>query len=77
VPKDAQYAIALEGDALRVTPAEGDVSVVWTLVPADVEAIENGTLDLNVAFMQGRAKAAGDGRALLEFLTRTQSLRSR
>jgi hypothetical protein len=77
VPKDAQYAIVLEDGSLTVTPADGSESVAWTLAPADVEALQNGTLHLDVAFMQGRAKAAGDGRALLEFLTRTQSLRSR
>lgn len=77
MPKDAQYTITLDGDQLAVAPLEGEASVVWTLVPADVEALESGSLHLDVAFMQGRVKGAGDMKALLDLLTRTQSLRSR
>jgi hypothetical protein len=77
VPKDAQYVITLEGDALRVAPLEGDAPVVFTAVPADVEALQTGDLDLSVAYMQGRLKAAGDMKAFFELLTRSQSLRSR
>lgn len=68
MPKDAQYAITLAGDQLTVTPLEGDAPVVFTATPADAEALGAGTLDLAVAFMQGRVKASGDGRALLELL---------
>ena len=77
MPKDAQYTITIDGDRITVSPLAGEAPVVWTLVEGDAAAIAGGTLDLSVAFMQGRAKAAGDGRALLELLTRSQSLRSR
>ena len=74
MPKDAQYVVALDDGSLTVAPLDGDAPVIWTLVPADAEALQSGSLNLNVAFMQGRAKAAGDGRALLELLKRTQAL---
>jgi hypothetical protein len=68
VPKDAQYVITLDGDRLQVQPAAGDAPLVFTATPADAEALANGELDLAVAFMQGRVKAAGDNRALLDLL---------
>jgi hypothetical protein len=68
VPKDAQYTVTLDDGGLKVAPLEAEAAVVWTLVPGDAEALQDGKLDLNVAFMQGRAKAAGDGRTLLAFL---------
>jgi putative sterol carrier protein len=69
VPKtDAQYVITVQGGAVSVTPASGDAALVWTLVPGDAEAVQNGELDLNVAFMQGRVKAAGDNALLLQTL---------
>ena len=77
MPKDAQYTITLDGDGLRVAPLEGDAPVVFTAVPGDVDALQSGELDLAVAFMQGRVKAAGDMKAFFELLTRTRSLRSR
>ena len=75
MPKDAQYVVTIDDGGYTVAPADPDAPVLWTLTPADAEALQAGSLDLNVAFMQGRAKAAGDGKALLEFLTRSQSLR--
>jgi len=68
VPKDAQYVVTLDGGRLSVAPLEGDAPVVFTATPADADALAAGKLDLAVAFMQGRIKAAGDGRALLELL---------
>lgn len=68
MPKDAQYVVTRDGDRLDVAPLEGDAPVVFTATPADAEALAAGELDLAVAFMQGRIKAAGDGRALLELL---------
>jgi predicted lipid carrier protein YhbT len=68
VPKDAQYSISLDGDRLVVEPLEADAAVAWTATAADAEALAAGKLDLAVAFMQGRVKAAGDGKALLELL---------
>ena len=68
MPKDAQYVIAVDGAQLSVSPLEGDAPVVFTAVPADADALAQGKLDLNVAFMQGRVKAAGDMRAVLALL---------
>jgi hypothetical protein len=68
VPKDAQYVITLGADGLVVAPLEGDAPVVFTATPADADALAAGKLDLAVAFMQGRVKAAGDNRALLDLL---------
>ncbi len=59
MPKDAQWVIE-----------EGDATVVFTASPADAEAVQSGDLDLSVAFMQGRVKAAGDMRALFALLRR-------
>jgi hypothetical protein len=68
VPKDAQYVISRGDDGLVVAPLQGDAAVVFTATPADADALAAGKLDLAVAFMQGRVKAAGDGKALLELL---------
>ena len=69
MPKDAQYVITIEGKGrVSVAPLEGEAPVVFTATPADAEALAAGKVDLAVAFMQGRVKAAGDGRALLELL---------
>jgi hypothetical protein len=58
-------------DGSTVTPAESDgtdASVVFTLTPADAEALKAGTLDLSVAFMRGTTKMAGDYGVLLHVL---------
>jgi hypothetical protein len=68
VPKDAQYVITRSEDGLVVAPLEGDAPLVFTALPADAELLADGKLDLAVAFMQGRVKAAGDGKALLALL---------
>ena len=68
MPKDAQYVITRGDDGLVVAPLAGDAPVVFTATPTDADALAEGKLDLAVAFMQGRVKAAGDGKALLELL---------
>ena len=68
MPKDAQYVITGGEGGLVVTPLEGDAPVVFTATPADADALAQGKLNLAVAFMQGRVKAAGDGKALLDLL---------
>lgn len=58
-------------DATTVTPSavDGtDAEVVFTLTPADAEAVKSGSLDLSVAFMRGTAKMAGDYGVLLHVL---------
>ncbi|HVV38589.1 MAG TPA: SCP2 sterol-binding domain-containing protein [Acidimicrobiales bacterium] len=59
MPKDAQWVMTSDD-------VEGEV--VFTASPEDAELAQAGKLDLAVAFMQGRVKAAGDGRALLALL---------
>ncbi|HUR76631.1 MAG TPA: SCP2 sterol-binding domain-containing protein [Acidimicrobiales bacterium] len=74
MPKDTQYVVTLSDEgALAVAPAEPGAAVVFTAAPADAEALAAGALDLNVAFMQGRVKAAGDMKALLDLLRRLQA----
>lgn len=68
MPKDAQYVITLGEDGLDVAPFDGDAPLVFTATPADAGALAAGQLDLAVAFMQGRVKAAGDNRVLLDLL---------
>jgi hypothetical protein len=68
MPKDAQYVVTLRDGGIDVTPLAGDAPLVFTAVPADAELLAEGKLDLAVAFMQGRVKAAGDNRALMELL---------
>ena len=75
MPKDPQYAVALDDGKLQLEPVAGDASVVITASEADAEALRQGDLDLAVAFMQGRVKAAGDMKTFLELLTRSRSLR--
>jgi putative sterol carrier protein len=72
MPKDPQYVITVDDTGLTVTPLEGDAAVVFTAAPADAEAMQSGALDLNVAFMQGRVKAAGDMRELFALLRRAR-----
>ncbi|MEY2470214.1 MAG: sterol transfer family [Actinomycetota bacterium] len=67
---DPQFVITIGDGKLNVAPLQpgDDASLVFTAKPADAEALQNGTLNLNVAFMQGRAKAAGDMTKLMELL---------
>jgi len=67
---DPQFVITFDGGKLRVTPLQpgDDASLVFTAKAADAEALQNGDLNLNVAFMQGRVKAAGDMTKLMELL---------
>ncbi|HEX2738074.1 MAG TPA: SCP2 sterol-binding domain-containing protein, partial [Acidimicrobiia bacterium] len=58
-------------DGTTVTPSEADgteAAVVFTLTPADADALKSGALDLSVAFMRGTAKMAGDFGVLLHVL---------
>jgi putative sterol carrier protein len=50
--------------AADATPAD----VVFTLTPADADAVKRGDLDLSVAFMRGTMKMAGDSGVLLRVL---------
>jgi putative sterol carrier protein len=47
--------------------------LVLTTTADDARALLDGTLDANVAFMQGRLKTAGDNAVLLRILPQTRS----
>lgn len=68
MPKDQQYTITVTHGRIAVAEADGEATVLFTLVPADVEKLTSGELDLNAAFMQGRVKASGDMHGMLAVL---------
>lgn len=71
MPKDeTQFAVALSEGRPVVTVLEAGVTadVVFTATAAITESVRNGELNLNVGFMQGRVKAAGDMKQLMELL---------
>lgn len=68
MPKDPQYTITVTEGRVAIAEASADATALFTIVPADVEKLTSGELDLNVAYMQGRVKAAGDMRDVLAVL---------
>jgi hypothetical protein len=52
-------------------PAPKPADIVFTLTPADANALHEGSLDLTVGFMRGQVKMAGDFGLLLRFLPLT------
>lgn len=70
MPKDQQFTIGVVDGRVRVIEvAAGEAPpAVFTVTPADAEAIERGELDVNVGYMQGRIKAAGDMKVVLDVL---------
>ena len=72
---DPQFVITVTDAGVSVTPLEAgaDAPLVFTAKSADADAVAAGTLNLNVGFMQGRIKAAGDMRALFDLLARAYS----
>jgi len=71
MPKDeTQFAVALADGRPVVTVLERGATapVVFTATEAFVEALRTGELSLNVGFMQGRIKAAGDMKELFQLL---------
>jgi putative sterol carrier protein len=72
--EQARWHARIDGDAV-VSVAEGPATepadVVFTMTPADAQALRDGTLDLSVAYMRGQVKMAGDFAALLRFLPLT------
>jgi putative sterol carrier protein len=64
-----RHRVVVDGDTVTAsavddTPAE----VVFTLTPADADAVKRGDLDVSVAFMRGTMKMAGDSGVLLHVL---------
>jgi putative sterol carrier protein len=72
---DPQFVITVADGRVSVAPLETgvDAPLVFTAKSADAEAVASGELNLNVGFMQGRIKAAGDMRALMDLLARAYS----
>lgn len=72
--EQARWHARIDGDdVVSVTqgPAVEPADVVFTMTPADAQALHDGTLDLSVGFMRGQVKTAGDFGALLRFLPLT------
>jgi hypothetical protein len=64
-----RHRVVVEGATVTASDVDGtDAAVVFTLPPADAEAVKAGTLDLSVAFMRGTTKMAGDYGVLLQVL---------
>jgi hypothetical protein len=64
-----RHRVRVDGESVaRVEADDTEAAVVFTLTPADAEALKAGTLDLSVAFMRGTAKMAGDFGVLLHVL---------
>ncbi|MBA2607611.1 MAG: SCP2 sterol-binding domain-containing protein [Actinobacteria bacterium] len=71
MPKDeTRFVVTVANGAPTVTLVEpGDTPpLVFTATAADAEAVRSGALNLNVGFMQGRVKTAGDMRQALDLL---------
>jgi hypothetical protein len=72
--EQARSYATLDGDRLVGTEAGASpqpADVVFTMTPADAQAVHDGDLDLSVGFMRGQIKMAGDFGALLQFLPLT------
>lgn len=72
---EVSYVLSIEDGQVAAadlgTVDDADLTLTCSL--ADGMAIAKGTLDLNVAYMQGRAKLVGDVGALMAVLPVTQS----
>ena len=64
-----RHRVVVDGATVTPSPADGtEAEVVFTLPPADADAVKSGTIDLSVAFMRGTTKMAGDYGVLLHVL---------
>ena len=64
-----RHRVQVDGESVApVAVDDTEAAVVFTLTPADAEAMKAGSLDLSVAFMRGTAKMAGDFGVLLHVL---------
>lgn len=71
MPKDeTRFVVTLDEGVPNVTLVEpGDnPALVFIATAADAEAVRAGSLNLNVGFMQGRVKSAGDMKQVMELL---------
>lgn len=60
---------AVDGAPVVTRLEKGDVPpVMYTAKAPELDALEAGQLDVNVAFMQGKVKAAGDMQQILATL---------
>lgn len=72
--EQSRWHARVDGDrvvSVAAGPSPEPADVVFTMTPADAQALHDGTLDLSVGFMRGQVKMAGDFGALLRFLPRT------
>jgi hypothetical protein len=64
-----RHRVVVDGDTITASEVDDAVAeVVFTLTPAGAAAVNDGTLDLSVAFMRGTMKMAGDFGVLLHVL---------
>lgn len=68
--------VAVDGTTVSETDAAGDATITFTLSPALADAVANGSLRLDVGFMRGAIKMAGDFGALLQVLPTLSSERA-
>jgi putative sterol carrier protein len=61
--------VVVEGDSVTASAVDDTAAeVVFTVTPADVDAMRRNELDLSVAFMRGTMKMAGDSGVLFHVL---------
>jgi putative sterol carrier protein len=66
-----RHRVVVDGDTVTAGDADAGAApadVVFTLTPADADAVKRGDLDLSVAFMRGTMKMAGDSGVLFRVL---------
>ncbi len=66
----ARHRVRVDGDQVTNADDAGDAeaAVTFTLTPPLADAVANGSLRLDVGFMRGDVKMAGDFGALLRVL---------
>lgn len=77
--EQARYHARVDSGALAEVgagAAPDPADVVFTMTPADAEAVRSGALDLAVGFMRGQIKMAGDFGAVLHLLRWTSGRRA-
>jgi putative sterol carrier protein len=61
--------VVVDGDSVTAHAVDDTAAdVVFTVTPADVDALRRGDVNLSVAFMRGTMKMAGDSGVLFHVL---------
>ncbi len=64
-----RHRVVVEGSSVTSVPTDDTpAAVVFTLTPADADALRGGSVTPSVAFMRGTMKMAGDFGVLLRVL---------